>query len=527
MNQLPFPLEQCGQPRSERRGGHFARLCRATAVVLLAVTAALAAAPLAGAHERPPVPQLDWRDCDDGFQCATAKVPLDYERPHGRKIELSLIRYQATDREHRIGSLFVHPGGSGGEGVNFVRTAPPQALALIARRFDFVGVDTRGVGESRPAFDCDADPEQLGMFAQPFPRPSTLNEGALVARTKAYVRRCAERNPELLAHMSSADMARDFDLLRQAVGDEKLTYVGNSYGSLVGATYASLFPGRARALALTAPIDADTFVNRPFEAIREQTAAIEKGLQRFFAACLAHRDACRFGGDDPQDAFDDLAAQLDATPIPAPHAQNPRPVDGDDLRFAASFQMLSPRDWPRLASALIDAQAGDGSALRDLADGRVAYQRTPEGDSPYNDVNWVTLANDQRYPHAFEPFFAAGRHSASLFDYTYWNSGYGEIALGQLPVRPQGAFSGPFRNAPWATPALVIGTTHDTFVPYAWAGRLVSDLGNARLLTFRGDGHDVLTSFNPCVTGALLSYLEDQTLPAPGTTCVRDAPFGA
>ena len=496
---------------------------RAAVAVALIAAGALAGAPAAGASHKPPVPQLSWHDCDDGFECATAKVPLDHDRQRGRTIELALIRFPATDRENRIGSLFVHPGGSGGAGVDFVRNAPPQALALIARRFDFVGVDTRGVGASRPAMDCDADPERLGVYAQPFPRPDTLDASALVARTKEYVRRCAERNGDLLAHMSSADMARDFDLLRAAVGDEQLTYVGSSYGTLVGATYASLFPGRARALLLTAPIDVDTWVNRPFEAIREQTAGIEHGLHRFFAACALHPRECGFGEGEPQEAFEDLAARLDAAPVPAPNAVDPRPVDGDDLRFAAAYQMLSPNRWPAFGAALAAAQRGDGSALRDLADR--AYERTPAGDSPPMDVNWVTLANDQRYPRRVEPFLAAGRHAASLFEHTHFNSGYGEIAMGQLPVRPDDPYRGPFRHAADATPALVVGTTHDTWTPYAWARRLTADLGNARLLTMRGDGHDVLTSGNPCVLAAMLGYLEERQLPAPGTVCRRDPPF--
>jgi pimeloyl-ACP methyl ester carboxylesterase len=137
------------------------------------------------------------------------------------------------------------------------------------------------VGASRPAFDCDADPERLGVYSQPFMRPETLDVPALLARSNDYVRRCTKRNGELFAHMSSADMGRDFDLLRAAVSDEKLTYIGSSYGTLVGATYASLFPGRARALLLTSPMDADAYVNRPFEAIREQSAGVERGLERF------------------------------------------------------------------------------------------------------------------------------------------------------------------------------------------------------------------------------------------------------
>jgi pimeloyl-ACP methyl ester carboxylesterase len=325
--------------------------------------------------------------------------------------------------------------------------------------------------------------------------------------------------------MSSADMARDFDLLRAAVGDKRLTYVGNSYGSIVGATYASLFPGRARALLLTAAADADTWMNRPFEAIREQTAGLEHGLHRFFAACAAHAEACGFGAGEPQEAYEDLVARLDAAPIPAPHATDPRPVDADDLRVAAVLEMFSPSRWPGFARALAAAQAGDGSALRDLAD--AGYERTPDGDSPARDVDWVTLANDQRYPRAFGPFLEAGRHAASLFEHMYFNSGYGEIAFGQLPVRPDDPFRGPFRHAAGATPALVVGTTHDTFTPFAWARRLVADLGNARLLTFRGDGHGVLTSFDPCVTQAMLAYLDELALPAPGAVCRSQfRPFG-
>ena len=186
--------------------------------------------------------------------------------------------------------------------------------------------------------------------------------------------------------------------------------------------------------------------------------------------------------------------------------------------------MLSPNRWPGFAAALSQAQAGDGSALRDLADG--AYERTADGDAPTHDVLWATLANDQRYPRRLQPFLETGRHSGSLFEYFSLTSGYSEFAFGQLPVRPEGAFRGPFRHAASATPALVVGTRHDTNTPFAWARRLVADLANARLLTFRGDGHDVLTRFNPCVTGAMLAYLEEKVLPAPGTSCRRGPPFG-
>ncbi len=272
-------------------------------------------------------------------------------------------------------------------------------------------------------------------------------------------------------------------------------------------------------------MDVTTWVNRPFEAIREQSAGLERGLQRFFTACAAHQEACGFGGDDPEDAFDELAARLDESPIPAPQAADPRPVDGDDLRVATMQANLSPLDWPGFAAALAKAQQGDGSGLRDLADR--AYHRTPDGDAPFTDVSWVTLASDQRYPDAVAPFVEAGRHSASLFPRTFFNSGYGELALGMLPVRSADAYRGPFEHAPGATPALVIGTTYDTFTPFAWAQRLTDDLGNARLLTFRGDGHDVLTSFNPCIVQAIFAYLEELSLPAPARFAGASRPSAA
>ena len=492
------------------------------------LTAALALAALVGAPAAaagPPVPKLDWHPCEGDVECATAEVPLDHDRPRGRTIELALVRIPAADPTQRIGSMFIHPGGSGGAGVSFVRSTPPPIRAVLGRRFDIVGVDTRGVGASRPAFDCDADPERLGVYSQPYYRPETLDLRALLGRTDEYVRRCVRRNGELLEHMSSADMARDFDLLRAAVGDERLTYVGNSYGTVVGATYASLFPGRARALLLTAPMDPDAYVNRPFEGIREQSAGLEKGLDRFFAACAARQAACGFGGTDPEDAYNALLARLDAAPIPAPDATYPRPVDGDDVRLAAMYQMIGPRRWPGFAAALAQAERGDGSALRDLVD-LSAYERTPEGDSPSMDVNWVTLANDQAYPRGVAPFLDAGRHAAGLFDHAYPNSGYAELPIGAAPVRGRDAYRGPFRHAPGAPPALVVGTTYDTWSPFAWAKRMVAQLGNARLLTFRGDGHDVLTSQNPCIVGSVLGYLETLALPAPGAVCRREPPFG-
>jgi pimeloyl-ACP methyl ester carboxylesterase len=487
---------------------------RPTLLLVLLCTLLAAGTLTARAEARPPVPDLQWRACDGGFECATAEVPLDHRRPRGRQIELALLRIPATDREQRIGSVFVQPGGPGLSGVQFVRDATAAgATAALSRRFDVIGLDTRGSGGSRPAVDCDVDPEQAGLYAQPFVRPDTLDVHALVERTQRYVARCVQRNGELLQHMSAADMARDLDLLRAAVGDERLNYIGASYGTLLGATYASLFPGRPRAMVLADPVDADTLVNRPLEALREQSASFEDVLDRFFAACAAHQTACGFGGADPEDAYELLLERVDAAPLPA--GPGAPPLDGDDARVAALRAMGSPHDWPELAAALAAAEAGDGTGLRRLAD---------DWYSDPIDAYWATLSVDQAYPHRVAPFLEAGRHAFSMFPSAFLNSGYSELPLGLSPVRGR-PFRGPFTNAPSAGTALVIGMTHDPNTPYAWAKRLTRDLGNARLLTLRGDGHDILSSQNPCILGQGLAYLEEGTLPPPGASCRREPPF--
>jgi pimeloyl-ACP methyl ester carboxylesterase len=263
--------------------------------------------------------------------------------------------------------------------------------------------------------------------------------GALVSRAAGYVHRCRTFNRELMPHMSTADVARDLDLLRAAVGDKRLTFLGNSYGSLVGATYTSLFPGHTRALALTGAVDADAWTNRPFEAIREQTNGLEHGLSRFFTACAANSDACGFGGKDPETAFDEPLERLDRQPIPAPGAASGRELDGDDLRVATVAAILSPFQWPRLASGLSQAEQGDGTILRTLAD------QFYGGASQGHDVVLATLALDQRYPRRVEPFLDAGRQAARLFPhFAAFNNGYNELPLGLVRARRGDAYHGPF-----------------------------------------------------------------------------------
>lgn len=466
--------------------------------------AAASAAPDAG------VPGLDWADCGDGFQCATAVVPLDHARPRGETIELALIRKPAVDPARRIGTLFTNPGGPGGSGVDFVRTTPPAALAAVTADFDFVGWDPRGVGASTRV-ECGQGPD----FVSGLPRPGRFDPADWIRASREYGAGCLATSGRLLRHVSTADTARDLDLLRRAVKDEKLSYLGFSYGTLIGSTYASLFPGRTRAMVLDAAIDPDGWLNRPLEARQEQVSSFEQSLGRFFTACARDQLACSgFGGADPADAFDALVTRLDRQPVPA-GAGMPA-LDGDGVLDAADDIVYRKGLWSYFAAGLAAAQAGDGSLLQAL---------NASGSGIDGDATTAIRGTDQAYPRRPGPVLAAGRRSAGLFPRFGWLSGAIELPEALYPAEAAQPFRGPFRNPAGAVPILVIGGTHDPATPYVWSQRLVAQLGNARLLTYAADGHVALTSLNSCAIGAAFTYLTGGPLPPAGTVCVQDTPF--
>ena len=482
----------------------------------------LVAAPAGLAKAR----AIDWQPCADaaGFDCATFAVPRDYKHPGGKKLDLAVAKLPATDPDHRIGSLFVNYGGPGADAVATTKAVGADLFASLNDRFDIVAFDPRGTGESEDPIDCKANQETLGVYRQPFPTPENLDIRDWVGVNKRYIHRCLKLNPEILPYVSTANVARDMDGLRAAVGDRKLNYLGFSYGTFLGATYESLFPHNYRALVLDGALDADKYMNRPLLALREQSSAFERALNRFFAACAANQVACAgFGGADPGQAFDELVDRLQADPQPA-SATDPRLVDGDDVLSGALTDLYAKQFWPYLAAALAAAEAGDYSVIRGEAD--ISYGRNPDGTyDPGLDRYFTIGALEQRYPSDVDSFVAAGEHSWALFDHFWWNSGYVELPWGLWPVRPRGVFYGPFEAKRSAPTTLVVGTTYDPATPYRGARRLVSELGNARLLTMRGDGHTAYGGNSACIDAAVDAYLEQGTVPAQGTTCRQEVPF--
>ncbi|WP_448625830.1 alpha/beta hydrolase [Geodermatophilus sp. URMC 64] len=482
------------------------------------------------------VPTLTFAPCGTtaegtaaGVECATAGLPLDYDDPGGAQVQIAVARVPAVDQANRIGSLFFNFGGPGASSVDFLQAAGAGFLATLNQRFDLVAFDPRGVGQSTPSIDCRVDQEAIGLASQPFPTPLDIDVPAFVAKSQAYVDACLATNGEILAHVSTANVARDLDALRAAVGDPQLTYLGFSYGTFLGSTYATLFPDRYRALVLDGAVDPQEWIHDTSALGFEQTEGFERAFSHFLEACAADQVACSgFGGADPRLAYDNLVEAAEANPIPAPnYAPDPRPVDGDDIRAVTVIAMYAKQFWGDLAAILAQTAAGDGSAMRAAVD-EAFYGRLPDGTfDPGSDRFFTIAGSEQEFLGDVDFYLDQGADSWATFQHFWWNTGYPDVSFSLWPVHDGDAFGGPW-TVPGGSPTpLVIGNTYDPATPYQWAQQLTAQLGNARLLTMDGDGHTAYGGNSACIDTATEAYLVDLTLPAPGTVCSQDVPFAA
>ena len=495
-----------------------------SAIALLA--ALLAAAPAAPAAVKAPA----WASCGTDVpdvQCADVAVPLDYDRPDGATIDLHVARVPASDQANKLGVLFFNPGGPGGPAGGYLEAFGRDLFPRLNERYDLVAFDPRGTGASQGAIDCRANQETEGIYSQPFLTPENLDVGALLRKTRGYVKRCVSNNrPDLMSHFSTANAARDMDALRGALGEQRLNYLGFSYGTFIGATYATLFPRNYDRFVLDGPLDADQYINDPSQGLREQTSGFERALGRFLSACAANQDACSgFGGSDPWMAFDTLIDKANATPLPATgNTADPRPVDGDDVINAAIGELYARQLWGELAYALALAEDGDGSAIRALSND--SYGRQDDGSyDPGVDRYFVLGAVEQRYGTDVRAYLRDGNRSWGQFDHFYFNAGYAELNYGLWTIHDRDAFYGPFEVRAGARTPLVVANTYDPATPYNGARRLVRDLGNARLLKVRADGHTAYGRSGPCADAAIEAYLLGGTLPAAGSVCDAVQPF--
>jgi pimeloyl-ACP methyl ester carboxylesterase len=492
---------------------------RALGAVVLVCASAGTLAPAASAK------RVTWSPCGDApsVTCARISAPLSYRHPNGRQIKLFVARSKATG--DRVGTLFFNFGGPGGTAADAVEAAGADLFPALGEHYDIVGMDPRGVGQSTPSIDCKVDQETDGIYSQPFTTPDNVNPSALIRKDLRYIARCGRLNGDILAHVSTANVARDINLIRRVLGEDKISYLGFSYGTFLGATFASMFPDRYRRMVLDGPLDADSYVNEPMDALSSQSDGFERALAHFLQACARDQTACAgFGGDDPQDALDELVARANAAPLPA-SGDDPRPVDGDDVLAGTVVALYNKFNWPFLARALAAADNdNDGTALRILAD--AFYARNDDGSyDPISDRYFTIGATEQQYPRRLSTYFKAGKRSWTEHWHTFWNNGYDELNYGLYPYRDRDAYLGPFRIPDRAATPLVVATTYDPATTYRGALNLVRDERNARLLKVRGDGHTAYGNGSPCADSAIETYLITGALPPAGTVCTQEVPF--
>jgi pimeloyl-ACP methyl ester carboxylesterase len=505
-----------------------------------ASASAAAASTATAAAAAPTATRIAWKPCRGGFQCATVQVPLDYGRPNGAKISLALIRLPAGDPRHRIGSLLINPGGPGGSGVDVVRDAA-QFLPLELRgRFDIVGFDPRGIIRSTP-LRCFPTFEDALSVLPPFAFPVTrAEENVWRASDLALASACARRGGPIRDHMSTADVARDMDFLRQALGDRQLTFLGFSYGSFLGQTYANLYPRRVRAIVIDGVLDPIAWTTGrggdartvPFTTRLRSDQGAQATLNEFFRLCDAAGPDCAFSGNSRQ-RFAVLARKLLAHPIVI--------IDpgGDTFTFTYADliantlgALYAPVVWPDFAEFLaqIEALAPPAALGRTLAKVRAGLGFGAQQQEPY--PNFVegfpgVGCSDSVNPRNFDAWRTAAADSDRRFGYFgriwTWAS---SICQPWPRTAGQDRYLGPW-TARTSKPVLVVGNFFDPATRYQGAVTASRLLPNSRLLSYAGWGHTAFLSGNFCIDSNVTRYLVTTRVPPAGTVCrPQGSPFG-
>jgi pimeloyl-ACP methyl ester carboxylesterase len=475
---------------------------------------------------------ISWTPCHQNtgfpFECARVQVPLDYSDPHGRTISLAVVRLPATDQAHRIGSLFINPGGPGGSGVNFALGAAPYLYGgAIQDRFDIVGWDPRGIIRSTP-LRCFDSPSQWGPAIAPFAFPLTRQQERRWRKADLFlIHACEDRAGPIIDHMATADAARDLDRLRAAVGDEQLTYFGVSYGSFLGVTYANLFPDRVRAvivdgvldpIAWTTGVDDERFTV-PFSTRLRSDMGAQATLDQFFLLCDAGKDNCAFG---PHSAarFERLANRLRRGEFEGVRYQ--------DLISATLGAMYDSASWPDFAQFLADV-SGHASARRVQRD-RAALHRdlgVPAARAAYR--NFLegfpgVACSDSDNPSDYEAWHEQGAIADERYGYfgRLWT--WITSVCARWPGYDTERYMGPFTRKT-ANPVLVVGNLWDPATRYQGAQIVHRLLPNSSLLTVHGWGHTSLF-ISHCADRVSAAYLTDLRTPKPGKVCNQDeVPF--
>ena len=446
---------------------------------------------------------LAWTRCADRVECATLTVPKDYSEGAKGAIELSVKRRKAQKPSERIGSLLVNPGGPGVPGTVMAEQAPSFFSPLLLDRFDIVAWDPRGTGASAPVV-CRSNMDGLLTLD---PTPDTPDERqALLDGAKSFAEDCQRNAGDVLPYVSTQSSARDMEQIRKALGEEKISYLGFSYGSELGAYYATIFPASVRAMVLDGAVDPRTGADG---LARAQAVGIETSLNAALTACAKSRK-CPFNhGGDPFTALDKLLAKLDSAPLVVQDASG-APVVGQGVAYEAIISTLYRKDfWPDLTSALAAAELGDGQELLGLYESHVSY--------------------GGRAPHLYDAFLAIGclddpgSTDPAAIDALNVEMKAKAPRLGVLATSYQCVYW-PYRADPFtvtgagAGPIVVLGTTGDAFTPLEASKGMAETLEHGVLVTVDADTHTGYNE-NDCATQTVDRYLTELVVPIPGIVC--------
>jgi pimeloyl-ACP methyl ester carboxylesterase len=461
---------------------------------------------VAEAGTNPPVVPVAWSPCANGLQCSSVVVPVDYARPDGPTLTIALARHPAGDPAARIGSLVINPGGPGGSGIddlpNELAALDPEVLA----RFDIVSFDPRGVERSNPV-NCGETPGPSGAPTQlPDPTPTDpATQKALVDNDVAYAADCKKASGALLDYVGTVDAAMDLERIRVALGDPQLTYVGHSYGTLLGETYADLYPTHIRAMVLDSVIDPSLSMA---EMVSDQAVGFETVLDDFLTWCQASASCGWHPVGDPKTALLGLIAAGRVQRLPGYGGRGAGPGEFYDALLnglgAQSF-------WPSLGRALGQAQAGNGAAILALSDSYTTHGSTnlSDANAAVNCLDHPSPSDPAQYP----ALAAAAAARAPVFGPLLM---WGILGCGvweEPATRLQHDIS-----APGSPPILVVGTTKDPATPYGWAVHVAAMLQHGVLVTRDGEDH-VAEFYSPCVRALVAAYVVAGTAPPSGITC--------
>ncbi|MFN8025806.1 MAG: alpha/beta hydrolase [Acidimicrobiia bacterium] len=500
-------------------------------VALCAVAALLAGAVSAGAQTTTTTPasttaaapaqKLTWRKCGK-LECSTLKVPVDYSQPDGEQVSIAVSRKRAADPSKRLGSLIVNFGGPGDAGAttlaDFAGTYPKE----IRDRYDVVSFDPRGVGKSRPVVCVDDTTTDALNDEDPTPDSDaelrSFYDGT--SDVADFVAGCVAKNGDWLGRLGSRNVARDIDRLRASLGDDKLNYLGYSYGTVIGAVYAQMFPQTVGRMVLDAPVDLSVDALAELQA---DAKGFEHALESFLTDCADDKKCTFHSAGDPQSAFRELqqsfegGAELDAETLSGD------PTDrkvGVATFYTAVLSALYDKayGWPTLARALEDAKAGDGTLLLALAD---SYNGRND-DGTYSNIEQVfdAIHCDDRYDatQSWEDFVA--EYQRQVKAYPLLGAYTGSTKLGCDPRYPQPPASEQLGDVRvnGAPPILILGTTHDPATAYQGAIDLQSRIAGSRLVSFDSTEHTAYTK-SACIDDIVDAYLIKGTVPKAGITC--------